>query len=688
MTEQTRILLVEAESSRENWAQDLKSEVMENWEMTCVQSSHIALEMIVDADYQVVVAGIGEESSSFLTDVWSRNAQCLRFAVVDGSQQKDFTQTGCGLSEVIAQPFATEIVVGRIRSALAIRQQVAHQGVVDLFSRMKLFPRISGSFFEMTRLANQVDCTPEELGAWISENLLFQEKFVRLTGVAFGNDEAAFQFPTGIVQGMGIDWAQLVLLGLLVYSQFEEVDLPQFSTDLAWRHGLAVGYAARRVLESESASTWTTYQAFISGLLQEIGQQILAANLRQEYLEITTRASQDFLQIDDVEREVLGATRSEVGAYFLQGWGFPTSVLEAVAWHANPSGGISRELGPLPVVHVVASLVPEMIGRECPDNTANVDLGFLGELGLSDSFYQWQSIIEAEGLQAWRHVCLQPPEPPPSAPVTLPSVSRSLKKLPWQRILLLAGGLAMVLLVVGAVIQWGPGLWQFVAGLGGDGEQGESSEVVPAAAPDPTPTEDPPVADPTEPPDLTDPPEPPEPPPAATAATPPEAPVTPPLAVPKEFSQAEVSSLPESTPEAESDPGSAPTPSVPAQKNLPHPADLPPNRRPDPPGPPLAKNQQKEPQDVASKKSGGFTDRIKNLFTKASSGFSKPEIVLEGILYNRVQPLALINGQTVGVGELVKGMDRTIKVIEITRKKVRLQDQGAIIELVLDAIAE
>lgn len=98
-----------------------------------------------------------------------------------------------------------------------------------------------------------------------------------------------------------------------------------------WQHSLATGLAARQI--AERVSPGEAEEAFIAGLLHDIGKLVLMQKLNDSYLEIietTQKNNADFLAL---ERRQLGFDHSDVGRALVDQWAFPSQLLAAVANH-------------------------------------------------------------------------------------------------------------------------------------------------------------------------------------------------------------------------------------------------------------------------------------------------------------------------------------------------------------------
>jgi HD-like signal output (HDOD) protein len=96
----------------------------------------------------------------------------------------------------------------------------------------------------------------------------------------------------------------------------------------------------------------------------------------------------------EVEKDILGASHAEVGAYLLALWNLPDPLVEALAWHHLPAESLHAEISPLLIVHVADVLEQE--GRTGKDFMPQLDEKYLREVGVWSRLPEWRSAVEDE----------------------------------------------------------------------------------------------------------------------------------------------------------------------------------------------------------------------------------------------------------------------------------------------------
>jgi putative nucleotidyltransferase with HDIG domain len=101
-----------------------------------------------------------------------------------------------------------------------------------------------------------------------------------------------------------------------------------------WRHSIAVAFTARRLaVELKLAPV---EEAFVAGLLHDIGKLILSSYMENTFDEVTRIAQERRIPFHLVEAQLLGFDHAELGAQIANAWSFPPELEEAIRFHHAP----------------------------------------------------------------------------------------------------------------------------------------------------------------------------------------------------------------------------------------------------------------------------------------------------------------------------------------------------------------
>ncbi len=109
-----------------------------------------------------------------------------------------------------------------------------------------------------------------------------------------------------------------------------------FNYDKFWKQSLSNAVAAKLIMAEIAKSDWE--EVFIAGLLQDIGELIIALSLPQQYEQVLLEASHSGKDIVEIEQQIIGADHAFIGYEVAKNWGFPAQLLTPIQYHHCPEG--------------------------------------------------------------------------------------------------------------------------------------------------------------------------------------------------------------------------------------------------------------------------------------------------------------------------------------------------------------
>lgn len=133
-----------------------------------------------------------------------------------------------------------------------------------------------------------------------------------------------------------------------------------------WRHTLTKAVVARELAQRYWHQPGE--DAFIAGLLQQIGELVLIQDLGEPYVRFVDRVSSSGGDLLTLELETLGFDHAVLSARLLHSWGFPESIVRAVGAPHRPQYilALPQHEQMLPQVLHLADLLARLLTSERP----------------------------------------------------------------------------------------------------------------------------------------------------------------------------------------------------------------------------------------------------------------------------------------------------------------------------------
>mgnify|MGYP003585125551 CR=1 FL=1 len=297
--------------------------------------------------------------------------------------------------QLLNKPVSPAELLDAVQSASRLRFLLMNERLRMVVHRMEHLPVVPKVYTDLTRALRDENTSNQTLARIISQDMSLTTGIIKLVNTPyFGLSRRVGD----MLQAVGILGANLIRGLVLADRVFKTLDpdmYPGFDTERLWTHCLDVAKCSRAVMKARGAGGREVEDAFLCGLLHDVGKIVLAEGCPGEYVRILLLSQARNQPLADIEADELCVTHAEVGAYLLGLWGFSEAVVIAIAQHHGVLQGPS--LSPLSaVVHVVDV---EMHNRYIR-SSGYAPHAFAAELlaggGGEEEVGEWRAVIEAE----------------------------------------------------------------------------------------------------------------------------------------------------------------------------------------------------------------------------------------------------------------------------------------------------
>lgn len=126
-----------------------------------------------------------------------------------------------------------------------------------------------------------------------------------------------------------------------------------------WKHAIISAFLARH-LSLRSGRKESADEAFLGGLMHDIGQAAFFNADQARYTGLMKQALAEPVKIEELEEAAFGADHRQVGASVLESWNFPSRYVDIAREHTSPN--ITSQHKTLIIILSLADLLTEILG--------------------------------------------------------------------------------------------------------------------------------------------------------------------------------------------------------------------------------------------------------------------------------------------------------------------------------------
>lgn len=315
----------------------------DRWDMLFAGSGAEALAIMSKQQVDAVVSDMrmpGMDGPELLRRVMREHPDTIRFALSGFSDQELIGQSIAPTHQYLTKPCDEKQLVDALEQAMSARELVPNKTVLDKLARIEHLPVLPEVYNRITAELAKGEPSPKEIGDIVAQDVGMSANLLKLVNSAYFGLPRHIAAPQQAVIVLGVGVIRSVILSLHIFKSFENRVRQEFSLPMLWGHSMRTAAMARGIATRENLSKQETDHAYIAALLHDVGKLLLDAHCPEESERIYAAVRAENRRVAAVEKEQLGLTHAEVGAYLLGLWGLPQRVVAAVAHHHDetPTG--------------------------------------------------------------------------------------------------------------------------------------------------------------------------------------------------------------------------------------------------------------------------------------------------------------------------------------------------------------
>ena len=372
-----------------------------DWDMFFLDSGEKVLAFLSEEPCDAIISDMRMpemDGAKLLDEVSRRHPEMIRFILSGHSDQEMVMKTVGSSHQYLSKPCDPDLLKSKLDDAFRLRDILSSTHIRKVVAGMTHIPSIPSVYKDVVRELDSPDSSLVDIGRVIEKDPLMSSKILQLANSAYFGVGRNLTRPLDAVSYLGFDTLKSVLLTEGVFSQFDSTIIPALSIDEVRHRSTIVSQLARSIASMVDDDTALANQAFLSGLIHEMGVLILAANLPGEYTTVLSEVSSG-VSLFQAEQTVLGTTNAQVGACILGLWGIDREVVAAVAFQNEPWLSSMEKFSALSALSIALNIF-RMSGNCAGDKFDSKMLDYINRLGCAEMIDDWLSIAGSKMEEA------------------------------------------------------------------------------------------------------------------------------------------------------------------------------------------------------------------------------------------------------------------------------------------------
>lgn len=393
----TRILFVDDEANVLSGLRRMLHSMAHEWEMVFFDDPIVALEAVKTEFFDIIVSDLRMpqmDGVTLLQEVRKHSPETVRIAL-SGYADRDATLRALSqIHQFLSKPCEPDGLKHALMNAVNFGKLLTDERLRRLLAQMETLPSIDNLFDDVVKELQLPDISAGEVGELIAKDASMSAKVLQLVNSALFGLPQVISDPVQATIIIGLDTINVLVLSVKLFDEFIQEHVGGLSIPELWQHCVDVARLAKRLALAECASEIEAEQAFLGGLLHDIGRLALANYQPDRYRSVVSLSQDHAEWVVSLEDRFMGGNHAEVGAYLMGLWGFAEPIIDAIYLHHAPSAREAEGFTPLAAVHIANAFLHHHGEWDDAAFYALLDRTYIERLGMLERIPVWREMAQ------------------------------------------------------------------------------------------------------------------------------------------------------------------------------------------------------------------------------------------------------------------------------------------------------
>lgn len=301
--------------------------------------------------------------------------------------------------QYIAKPFDASKLRELVSRCFAAQERISSPGLRNVVTSLRSIPSLPQVHQTLLHELEDDRTATAAIARMVGDDPGLSLKALQLANSPLFGKGYLITSPVDAVMCLGTDMIAAIVLSQSLFRHYEAMKRPEMDLARVWSHSWETACLAQHICRDKRLAAKTGEEAFLAGLMHEIGRFIMLDNFPDQFAAASAGARVTKTPLGRRLREAFQTSPCQVGAYVLELWGLPRGVVGAISLLDTPdddkANGFTLTSALYIADHIASSRFP---ADSCP--VEDWDKEYLEAVGCAANLPAWEKFYSRTGGDA------------------------------------------------------------------------------------------------------------------------------------------------------------------------------------------------------------------------------------------------------------------------------------------------
>lgn len=376
----------------------------DHWQMYFAFSGAEALELLTRQPMDLIVSDMmmsqmrGDELLKQVRKLYPGTVRMI----LSGYADEETLKSGLEVAhQYLSKPCSPDTLREVISQIFKIQQCLNNPKIANCIGDAQNLPSLPKIYDELKKAIADENTTTHDIAQIFARDMILSAKLLHLVNSPYFGLNRVISSLNDAINLIGVKKLINLVLSVHIKNAFpvKNPDTERYMEYL-WQDAGRVAELAKLIAESEQQEDDRPDQAYLGGLLHNMGLLIFLSRGGDKLDKLMSQVKYSETPVPELETAIFGFTRSEAAAYVLSLWKIPPRIIESILLQNNPGDTDYHGVNALTAVHGAACLLKPSVMKDYDRLfDMSMDLDYLQRINKLERLPEWQKLADKVLLQ-------------------------------------------------------------------------------------------------------------------------------------------------------------------------------------------------------------------------------------------------------------------------------------------------